>query len=97
MSLLYLLGKIRLRGKGSDGGHNGLKNIQETLGNSNYTRVRFGIAAEFSKGKQVDYVLGEWTSEERETLNQRIQIVTALIKSFTVNPIQRVMSEFNGK
>ena len=90
-------GKIRLRGKGSDGGHNGLKNIQETLGNSNYTRVRFGIAAEFSKGKQVDYVLGEWTSEERETLNQRIQIVTALIKSFTVNPIQRVMSEFNGK
>lgn len=90
-------GKIRLRGKGSDGGHNGLKSIQELLGNPNYPRLRFGIAAEFSKGKQVDYVLGEWTSEEKETLDERIQIVTDLIKSFSLNPIQRVMSEFNGK
>jgi len=90
-------GKIRLRGKGSDGGHNGLKNIQEILGNPNYARVRFGIAAEFSKGKQVDYVLGDWNSEEKETLDERIQIVTELIKSFSVNPLQRVMSDFNAR
>ena len=90
-------GKIRLRGKGSDGGHNGLKNVQEILGNSNYARVRFGIAAEYTKGKQVDYVLGKWNSEEKDGLQERIEIVVELIKSFTTNPIQRVMSEFNGK
>lgn len=90
-------GKIRLRGKGSDGGHNGLKNIQEILGNTQYSRVRFGIAAEYAKGGQIDYVLGEWTTEERETLNERIQLVTELIKSFSVQSLQRVMSEFNGK
>lgn len=90
-------GKIRLRGKGSDGGHNGLKSVQELLGGSNYPRVRFGIGAEFSKGQQVDYVLGEWTSEELDTLSERIDIVVDLIKAFSLNPIHRVMSEFNGK
>tara|TARA_B100000963_G_C22387845_1_gene563106 strand:- start:173 stop:736 length:564 start_codon:yes stop_codon:yes gene_type:complete len=90
-------GKIRLRGKGSDGGHNGLKNIQEILGNSNYARVRFGISNEYTKGRQVDYVLGEWNSEEKASLQERIEIVVELIKSFTTNPIQRVMSEFNCK
>jgi len=90
-------GKIRLRGKGSDGGHNGLKNIQELLGNPNYARVRFGIAVEFSKGQQVDYVLGEWNSEEKKTLDERIKIVTELIKAFSTNPLQRVMSDFNGR
>lgn len=90
-------GKIRLRGKGSNGGHNGLKNIQELLGNPNYPRVRFGIAAEFSKGQQVDYVLGEWNSEEKKTLDERIKIVTELIKAFSTNPLQRVMSDFNGR
>tara|TARA_B100001175_G_C19132176_1_gene459502 strand:- start:54 stop:617 length:564 start_codon:yes stop_codon:yes gene_type:complete len=90
-------GKIRLRSKGSDGGHNGLKSIQEVLGNPNYARVRFGIAAEYSKGKQIDYVLGEWNSEEKKELQERIEIVLDLIKSFSTNPIQRVMSDFNGK
>ena len=90
-------GKIRLRGKGSDGGHNGLKNIQEVLGNSNYARVRFGISAEYSKGNQIDYVLGEWNCEEKRRLQERIGIVLDLIKSFTTNPIQRVMSDFNGR
>ena len=90
-------GKIRLKPKGSDGGHNGLKNIQELLGNPNYARVRFGIAADFNKGKQVDYVLGKWNENELKTLNERIDIVLDLIKSFSLNPIQRVMSEFNGK
>ena len=90
-------GKIRLRPKGSDGGHNGLKNIQELLGNPNYARVRFGIAAEFAKGNQIDYVLGEWTQEELKSLQNRIDVISDLIKAFSVNPIQRVMSEFNGK
>ena len=90
-------GKIRLRSKGSDGGHNGLKNIQELLGTKNYARLRFGIAAEFTKGKQVDYVLGEWNSEEKKILEERIKIVSYLIKSFTTNPIERVMSDFNGR
>ena len=57
-------GTIRLRGKGSDGGHNGLKSINQLLGTQDYTRLRFGIGNEFPKGKQVDYVLGEWSSEE---------------------------------
>ena len=90
-------GKIRLRSKGSDGGHNGLKSIQEVLGNPNYSRVRFGIASEFNKGQQVDYVLGEWNSEEKKELLERIEIILDLIKSFTTNPIQRVMSDFNGR
>ena len=90
-------GKIRLRSKGSDGGHNGLKNIQELLGTKDYARLRFGIAAEFTKGKQVDYVLGEWNSEEKKILEERITIVSDLIKSFTTNPIERVMSDFNGR
>jgi PTH1 family peptidyl-tRNA hydrolase len=89
-------GKIRLRGKGSDGGHNGLKSIQEILGHPNYARVRFGIAAEFSKGNQIDYVLGKWATEEKKSLDKRVELVTELIKSFSLNPLQRVMSEFNG-
>ena len=89
-------GKIRLRSKGSDGGHNGLKSIQEVLGNPNYARVRFGIASEFTKGNQIDYVLGEWNSEEKKGIQERIDLVLDLIKSFTTNPIQRVMSDFNG-
>ena len=90
-------GKIRLRSKGSDGGHNGLKNVQDILGNSNYARVRFGIAAEYAKGKQVDYVLGEWNSEEKECITERIKIVLDLIKSFTTNSIERDMRDYNGK
>ncbi len=90
-------GKIRLRGKGSDGGHNGLKSVQELLGNPNYARVRFGIAAEFSKGTQVDYVLGEWSSTEKESLEARIVLATELIKDFSINTLQRVMSDFNAR
>ena len=90
-------GKIRLRSKGSDGGHNGLKSIQEILGTSNYARVRFGISSEFTKGQQIDYVLGRWNNEEEKNIQERIEVITELIRSFTTNPIERVMSEFNGK
>lgn len=61
-------GKLRIRAKGSDGGHNGLKNIDATLGNNNYARLRIGIGSNFSKGRQVDFVLGKWSDQEADQL-----------------------------
>ena len=90
-------GKIRIREKGSDGGHNGIKSIIEVLGHPNFPRLRFGISNQFSEGKQVDYVLGQWNSEELKTLPERIDICCEAIKSVAFNPLGRVMSEFNAK
>ncbi|MFT6747702.1 MAG: PTH1 family peptidyl-tRNA hydrolase [Glaciecola sp.] len=90
-------GKIRIRAKGSDGGHNGIKSIIETLGNQSFPRLRFGISDEFVKGKQISYVLGEWSKEELITLDERISICCDAIKNFTFNPIGRVMNVFNSK
>ena len=89
-------GTIRIKTKGSDGGHNGLKDIQETVGSQLYARFRFGIGSEFSKGKQVDYVLGEWTAEENEKLPERLQRSSALIESFVLAGPQITMNTFNG-
>jgi peptidyl-tRNA hydrolase, PTH1 family len=90
-------GKIRIGPKGSDGGHNGLKNIQEILNTNTYTRLRFGISNEFNKGAQVNYVLGKWNEEELKTLNNRIKICTDAIKAFAFIGLQRCMNEFNNK
>lgn len=90
-------GKIRLGPKGSDGGHNGLKNIQEILNTTNYPRLRFGISNEFSKGSQVNYVLGKWDDEEKKTLNDRIKIAADAVKAFAFIGLQRCMNEFNTK
>lgn len=90
-------GKLRLRGKGSDGGHNGLKSIIQEIGHQSFPRLRFGIASNFSKGSQVNYVLGKWEDEELQSLGERIEICCDLIKSFTYNPLGRIMSEFNAK
>lgn len=90
-------GKIRLGPKGSDGGHNGLKNIQETLGSSNYPRLRFGISNQFSKGHQVNYVLGKWSDEEKQTLGDRIKLAADAIKSFSFIGLERTMTNFNTK
>ncbi|MEO6302244.1 MAG: aminoacyl-tRNA hydrolase [Bacteroidia bacterium] len=90
-------GKIRIGPKGSDGGHNGLKSIQETLNTSNYPRMRFGISNEFNKGAQVNYVLGKWNEEELKTLNERIKIASDAIKAFSFIGLQRCMNEFNNK
>ena len=90
-------GTIRIRAKGSDAGHNGLKNITELLGTDAYARLRFGIGSEFSKGKQVDYVLGEWTPDEITTLPSRIEKCTEAILSFPLVGIQQTMSQFNNK
>jgi len=90
-------GNIRLKTKGSDGGHNGLKDIQSTLQTTNYNRFRFGISDEFSKGRQVDYVLGEWTDEEDNKLKERLEKSVELIKSFGTAGINNTMNSFNGK
>lgn len=90
-------GKIRIGPKGSDGGHNGLKSIQEMLNTSNYPRLRFGIANEFSKGGQVNYVLGKWNAEELKTLPGRIKIAADSVRAFSFMGLQRCMNEFNNK
>lgn len=89
-------GSIRLKTKGSDGGHNGLKNIQNILQSSVYNRFRFGVGADFGKGRQVDYVLGEWNTEEKEQLEERLQRASALIKSFVLAGVKNTMNQFNG-
>lgn len=89
------LGKLRIRSKGSDGGHNGLKNIQELLGTTAYPRMRFGIENNFSKGKQVDYVLGKWTEEEEKILPERIENACHAVRSFAAIGLERTMNVFN--
>ena len=90
-------GSIRIKAKGTDGGHNGLKNTQLLLNSSEYPRFRFGISDDFKKGKQVDYVLGEWSSEEKETLKERLSISSEIIKSFVLAGLNNTMNEYNGK
>lgn len=90
-------GTLRLKTKGSDGGHNGLKDLQDKLQTTKYNRLRFGISDSFSKGRQVDYVLGEWTSEESEQLDERLDKSVALIKSFVLSGANNTMNTFNGK
>lgn len=90
-------GTIRVKTKGSDGGHNGLKDIQAQLGTTNYNRFRFGISDEFSKGNQVSYVLGEWDEEERKKLPERLEKSVEVIKSFGTAGINNTMNTFNGK
>ena len=90
-------GKIRLKGKGSDGGHNGLKSIQETINTSKYSRLRFGIGNDFMKGQQVSYVLGKWNDEQNNNLEERILISADCIKSFCTIGLDRSMSNWNNK
>ena len=90
-------GKLRMKGQGSDGGHNGLKHIQAILQTPQYARLRFGISAEFGKGQQVDYVLGKWNDDERKTLEDRIDMAAKAALSFGMTGIARTMNEFNSK
>jgi peptidyl-tRNA hydrolase, PTH1 family len=90
-------GKIRIGPKGSDGGHNGLKSIQETLGTSEYPRLRFGIAGEYNKGGQVSYVLGKWSDEELKTLGERIDFSVEALKAFAFTGLERCMNNYNRK
>ncbi|MHB8260331.1 MAG: aminoacyl-tRNA hydrolase [Bacteroidia bacterium] len=95
--LAFPFGQVRIHPKGSDGGHNGLKDIQATLNTQNYARLRFGIANAFSKGKQVDYVLANWNEEERKTLSERIKISTEAVKSFVFAGLSQTMNFYNSK
>lgn len=90
-------GAIRIKAKGSDGGHNGLKSIQSLLNTTEYPRFRFGISDEFKKGKQVDYVLGEWNEDEKTKLPERLDKSVAIIQSFALAGLANTMNEFNGK
>jgi PTH1 family peptidyl-tRNA hydrolase len=90
-------GTLRMKGKGSDAGHNGLKNINEILQTQNYPRLRFGISADFSEGRQVDYVLGTWNDEENAALPERIEKFSKASLSFVFAGINNTMSAFNGK
>lgn len=90
-------GTLRMKGKGSDGGHNGLKNINLVLNNQKYARLRFGVGAEFSKGKQIDYVLGQWNEEENKTLQERIEQSINFINGFCTIGVEKTMSAYNNK
>lgn len=89
------LGKLRLRGKGSDGGHNGLKDIQQVLGGSNYPRLKFGIGNHFHSGQQVDFVLGRWDGEESEKVQKMIKKAAEASKSFATIGIKYAMEQYN--
>jgi PTH1 family peptidyl-tRNA hydrolase len=91
------LGALRLKAKGSDGGHNGLISIIETIGSPDFARLRIGIGNDFAKGAQVDYVLGRWSSEEVKVLVPRIEITVDLIKSFLLRGTERTMNDFNKR
>ncbi|MDR5589106.1 aminoacyl-tRNA hydrolase [Christiangramia sp. SM2212] len=90
-------GTLRLKTKGSDGGHNGLKDIQSQLNTTKYNRFRFGISDEFSKGNQVNYVLGEWSEEEEKEMPERLKKSAELIQSFGTAGVSNTMNTFNGK
>lgn len=90
-------GTLRLKTKGSDGGHNGLKDIQNQLQTNKYNRLRIGIGDDYSKGRQVDYVLGEWTPEEQAKLPERYAKAQELIKSFALAGVHNTMNSFNNK
>jgi PTH1 family peptidyl-tRNA hydrolase len=89
------LGSIRLRPKGSDGGHNGLAHISTILSTNEYPRIRIGIGNGFRKGAQVDFVLGTWDPEEKKFMDERIAIVIEMIKSFTFAGLELTMTTFN--
>lgn len=91
------LGTLRLRARGSDGGHNGLISIIEYLETTDFSRLRIGIGSDFAKGYQVDYVLGRWTAEEEKILLPRIGMTVELIKSFILIGVERTMNFFNKK
>ena len=88
-------GKLRLRAKGSNAGHNGLANIDQLCGGNNYPRLKFGIGNDFPKGHQVDYVLSPFNQEEQEALPERIKKAADMILAFSTIGIDRTMNQFN--
>lgn len=91
------LGTIRMRGKGSNGGHNGLRSIDEVLGDNNYSRLRIGIGDDFGRGQQVDYVLGKWSDEEKKLIQPTAEKAIEAIKAFGSVGLERAMNIYNTK
>ena len=89
-------GQLRMRAKGQDGGHNGLKNIGQVLDNSGYARLRFGIGSSYSKGRQAEYVLSKWTNEESLLLPERIEQAIKMAYSFGTIGVEKTMSSYNN-
>lgn len=90
-------GKLRMRPGGSDGGHNGLKNIASVIGTQQFARLKFGVGNDFPKGTQVDYVLGKFSEEDLKTMDERVDVFVQAIKSFCLAGIQITMNQFNKK
>jgi PTH1 family peptidyl-tRNA hydrolase len=95
--LALLVGVIKIKGKGSDGGHNGLKHINQVLRNSNYARLRFGIGNDFPQGYQMEYVLAKWSKDEYEALIPYFETAVEVIKSFALAGLERTMNTYNSK
>jgi len=89
------IGKIRVRSKGGDAGHNGLKSIQQIICTNEYSRLRFGIGDDFPRGRQVEHVLGKWSREEEEIVNSKLEKCFEIIKSFATIGIELTMTKFN--
>jgi PTH1 family peptidyl-tRNA hydrolase len=87
-----VFGKLRLRAKGSDGGHNGLRNIQDLLGTVDYPRLRIGVGNNFSRGRQVDYVLGKWSEDEKAELALLLEKAAATVQAFVTVGLERAMN-----
>lgn len=90
-------GTLRLKGKGSAGGHNGLKDIEDILNTQGYSRLRFGIGNDYSKGRQSDFVLGEWSEKEQLLLSERLDQSIKFIQSFASIGLNMTMTALNGK
>ncbi|MHA7865200.1 aminoacyl-tRNA hydrolase [Flagellimonas marinaquae] len=89
-------GTLRLKGKGSDGGHNGLKDIQNMLQTTTYNRFRFGVGSNFGKGQQVEYVLGKWDDDQKKAMPERLKKSTDLVRSFIFAGAKNTMNQYNG-
>lgn len=90
-------GAIRIKGKGSDGGHNGLKNIANMIGTQSYARLRFGVGNDFPKGAQIDYVLGNFTEEQAKAMPERLNVAVDAIKAFCLSGLTFAMNNFSNK
>lgn len=91
------VGKVRMRGNGSAGGHNGLKNIESCMMTQNYARIKFGIGNDFPKGTQVDFVLGQFSDEDNKIIDEKVEYVGEMIKSFCLQGLERTMNQYNKK
>lgn len=90
------LSRLRLRGSGSDGGHNGLKSIQESIGSTQYARLRFGIGADYPKGRQVEFVLGKWAADEEAVVKKKVDKSAECIESFVLRGLGLTMNDVNN-